>query len=77
MSFNVSMLSACAIDVSAVHLHPDLVGDACISDLSIAGVSVHHHSPAFATLNSSTADDRGSCNCPDLMYSPTDVKPGK
>lgn len=28
----------------------------------------------FATLNSSTRDERGSCSCPDLIYSPTDVK---
>ncbi len=42
--------SACsqpATDVSAAHF---ACGDACISDLFIAGVSVHHHSPALCHL---------------------------
>lgn len=61
MSFNFSMLSACDTDVSTTHLHPDLVvmSASLTSSLleSLYIITALH----FATLNSSTTDDRGSC----------------
>ncbi len=76
MSFNFSMLLACATDVSAAHLHPDLVmmpASLTFSSLESLYIITALH---FATLNSLTTDDRSSCNCPDLIFSPIDVKLG-
>lgn len=74
MSFSFSALTACAPDVSAAHLCPDLfVTPAFLTFSSLESCYVIA-TLQLATLNSSTTDDRGSCNWPDLMYSPTDVK---
>ncbi len=76
MSFNLSILSACATDVSAAHLCPDLV----VIPVSLTFSSLESlymiTSLHFATLNSSTTDDRGGCKYPGLTYSPIDVKLG-
>ena len=67
MSRSFNILSACATDDSAAHLRPDLVRmPACLTCSSwefLYDIMTLH----FATLNSSTTDDRGSCSCPDLM----------
>ncbi len=76
MSFNLSILSACATDVSAAHLCPDLV----VIPVSLTFSSLESlymiTSLHFATLNSSTTDDRGGCKYSGLTYSPIDVKLG-
>ncbi len=61
MSFNFSMLSACATDVSTAHLHPDLV--VMSASLTSSWLESLYIITALhcATLNSSTTDDRGSC----------------
>lgn len=49
------------------NMHPDIV---------IMPVWLVHHGSLFATLNSSTTDDRGSWSCSDLFQKPTAVKLG-
>lgn len=72
MSFNLSMLSACAIDVSASPLNPDLVGmPASLTFSSLESLYIIATVP-FATLNSLTRDDSDSCNSPTLIS--TDLK---
>ncbi len=76
MSLSFKIPSARARDAEASHFRPDLVFiPASLTLLSLESLKVMA-TLHFATWNSSTREDMGSCNCPDLMYSPTDVKPG-
>lgn len=74
MSLSLRFPSARASDAETSHFHTDLVlipaSRTLLSLESLKVITTLH----FATLNSSTRDERGSCSCPDLTYSPTDVK---
>lgn len=71
-----SLSTHCATEVSAVHLGPH--GVVTPTPLIFASLNSQDIISAlhFATLNSSPTDDRGSCNWPDDIYRPADVKPG-
>lgn len=76
MSLSLRFPSARASDAETSHFHTDLVLiPASLTLLSLESLKVIA-TLHFATLNSSTNHERGSCSCPDLIYSPTDVKLG-